>query len=81
LLERRTAYLLEQYYLTADTHAARLFQTLHLPGKVIENLVILAASEEASRLPGSDRQVRELGEVVLEKDTCHTGGDLLCAIG
>ena len=81
LLERRTAYLLEQYYLPADPHAARFFQTLHLAGKVIEDLVILTASEEASRLPGTDGQVRELWEVVLEKDTCHTGWDLLCAIG
>jgi hypothetical protein len=81
LLERRTAYLLEQYYLPADPHAARLFQTLHLAGKVIEDLIILTASEEASRLPGADSQVRELGEVVFEKDTCHTGGDFLRAIG
>ena len=76
-----TAYLLEQYYLAADPHAARLFQTLEFPGKVIEDLVILTASEEASRLPGTDGQVRELWEVMLEKDTCHAGGDFLYAIG
>jgi len=81
LLERRTAYLLEQYYLSADPHAARLLQTLEFPGKVIEDLVILTASEEASRLPSSDGQVRELWQVMLEMDTCHAGRDFLCAIG